>query len=230
MILNRGADINDIFFGHNIVCGRPSRTERPVPSSGGRGTPHAEPAEISATIRCRTTGHRSRPDRRAWRRRSGHLCRPSVRRSHAPGRLKVTRSRPVTLDAGRTAPHLFRRPSRSGSVRARAAAYIIYTPYLTRVRSIEWRSASNGSAVDLLISLERAVSSYGGPRISHESGWRWPTPPLMYVWSWFSRRYELWTTTRTALFFVQLLARACACVVFAHIMRIFKCVRVTSAL
>jgi len=192
---------------HNIVRGRPSRTERPVSSSGGRGTPHAEPAEISATIRCRTTGHRSRPDGRAWRRRSGHLCRPSVRRSHAPGRLKVTRSRPVTLDAGHTVPHLFRRPSRSGSVRARAAANIIYTPYLTRVRLIEWRSASNGSAVDLLISLERAVSSYGGPRISHDSGWRLP-PPLMYVRSWFPRRYDLWTTTRTALFFVQVLAHA----------------------
>jgi len=62
VIINRGTNIDEIFFLSFIISfAVPSLTERPVPSGGGRGTPHAQPTETSATIRCWTTGHRSRP-------------------------------------------------------------------------------------------------------------------------------------------------------------------------
>jgi len=157
----------------NIVCGRIASRKtgahgRLVLSDGKRTTLHAELTNTSATVRCRKTGHLGRRAiDRAWRRRNGHLCWPSARIPHVLGRRKIAWDRtPITRDADCTASRRFKRSSNSRSTTSRVAAYNIYRRRLATVWLTERWSTSDGEVVDLLIFLERAVSSHGGPQIT----------------------------------------------------------------
>jgi len=169
-ISNRGTNVHEIFFviqTSNADESRPSdHRARNYQCHLTEDAEHGTPSRQKHPWRCAV----GRPVIDRVRRSSltpseRNFCRPSVRRPHVPRYQKVTRSGPVVLKAGRTAPRRFERSSRLGSIRSGAAAYTIYSRRLANAPSIEWRSASDGLAVDLLISLERAVSYHGGPRI-----------------------------------------------------------------
>jgi len=146
--------------GSRVV--RLRRTDDQCHLTEKRTTLHAELTKTSATVRCRTVDHRFA----RWRRRNGHLCWLSAQRPQMLGRRKVTRRRATVIwGADCTASRPFKRSSNSGSTTFRVAAYNIYRRCSHALRSTERRSTSDGRAVDLLISLERAVQFLRRPTL-----------------------------------------------------------------